>query len=55
MKHKVRVTVLDKKLYPELQREYWPIPPRARAPVTTSATNLSSIATTSATISGIWG
>lgn len=32
MKHKVRVTVLDKKLYPELQREYCADPAAGACP-----------------------
>ena len=35
MKHKVKVTVIDKKLYPELQKEYCADPIRACVPVTT--------------------
>ena len=32
MKHKVKVTVIDKKLYPELQREYCAVPDSGKCP-----------------------
>lgn len=33
MKHQVKVTVIDKKLFPELQRQYCANPCSARVPV----------------------
>ena len=40
MKHKVKVTVLDKKLYPELQQEYCTEPNSGTCPVIMWAMNL---------------
>ena len=38
MKHKVKVTVLDKKLYPELQQQYCADPASGACPCYTTVT-----------------
>ena len=55
MKHKVKVTVIDKKLYPELQREYCADPNAGACPCYHVGDEFISIAAMGKTISGIWG
>lgn len=40
MKHKVKVTVLDKKLYPELQQQYCAVPCSGVCPCCNDGTRL---------------
>lgn len=54
MEHRVKVTVLDKKLFPELQAQYCAVPDSANAPATTWAMSFCFTAMTSATIFGTW-
>lgn len=54
MKHKVRVTVLKKNLYSELQRLTAPIPMRGHAPAITKGMFSSFTATAAGMISGTW-
>lgn len=51
MKHKVKVTVVDKKLYPELQHQYCADPDSGACP----CYNLFSIVTMRRTTFGAWG
>ena len=54
MEHRVKVTVLDKKLFPELQRSTAPCRTAASVLVTVLAMSLCFIATMSEMISGTW-
>lgn len=54
MLHKVKVTVIDKKLYPELQEAYCMDPKSEHAPATMWATRSSSNALLARMISGTW-
>lgn len=56
MKHKVKVTVLDSKLYPEYQQQYCANPCSGRCPVSiTREMSLYSIEMTSVMTTGIAG
>ena len=55
MEHRVKVTVLDKKLFPELQAQYCAAPDSGKCPCYNVAMNLCFIATMSEMISGTWG
>lgn len=54
MEHKVKVTVLDKKLYPELQQAYCMNPDSGYVPATTWGMSSSFAGTKRGTISGTW-
>ena len=54
MKYQVKVTVIDKKLYPELQAQYCADHPPAHVRATMWATNLSFAVTAKGMISGTW-
>ena len=56
MEHRVKVTVLDKKLFPELQAQYCAVPCRtaANAPATMLVMNSCFTATMNGMISGTW-
>ena len=53
MKHKVKVTVIDKKIYPELQEKYCADPKAGMVHATMLAMNLSLSVTKRTTISGM--
>lgn len=52
MEYRCKVTVLDKKLFPELQAEYCAVPDSGKCPATMWATSLFSAGTASGTTSG---
>ena len=54
MEYGVKVTVLDKKIYPELQAQYCAVPDSGKCLALMSAMNLCFIAMTSETTFGIW-
>ena len=54
MEHRVKVTVLDKKLFPELQAQYCAVPDSGNVLVTMLEMNLCFIATMSVMTIGIW-
>ena len=54
MEYGVKVTVLDKKIYPELQAQYCAVPDSGKCPCFNVAMNLCFIAMTSETTFGIW-
>ena len=54
MEHRVKVTVLDKKLFPDLQAQYCAVPDRANAPATMLVMNSCFTATMNGMISGTW-
>ena len=55
MLHKCKMTILDKKLYPELQEAYCADPQSGPAPATMWGTSLSLSAMAQRTIFGTWG
>ena len=54
MEHRVKVTVLDKKLFPELQARYCAVPDSGKCPATMLVMNSCSTATMNGMISGTW-
>ena len=54
MEYRVKVTVLDKKLFPELQTEYCAVPDAENVLAIMWAMSLCFIATASGMITGIW-
>ena len=55
MKHKVKITVLDKKLYPELQQYYCADPISGVCPAIMLVMNLFFFVIMSVMTSGTWG
>ena len=55
MQHKVKVTVIDKKLYPELQAQYCADPQSGAAPVIMWGMSFCLSVMAERTISGTWG
>lgn len=55
MEYRCKVTVIDKKHFPELQKQYCAVPDSGRVRASTRETNLYSIGMGNVMTTGIWG